>query len=113
YAVPLVPLLLPATAAGLLALGERLGRHARVATAALGVALVVQALWVSHPFDAACSREVSRLVLQRYGPGQALGAVDRRFAPASPLRYSAPRACRTSAAGTRERWLRALGGAAA
>src|SRR5205823_1052065 len=66
YAVPLVPLLLPATAAGLLALGERLGRHARVATVALGVALVVQALWVSHPFDAACSREVSRLVLERY-----------------------------------------------
>src|SRR5204862_131476 len=80
YAVPLVPLLLPATAAGLLALGERLGRHARVATAALGVALVVQALWVSHPFDAACSREVSRLVLERYGPGQALVAVDGRFA---------------------------------
>ncbi len=80
YAVPLVPLLLPATAAGLLALGERLGRHARVATAALGVALVVQALWVSHPFDAACSREVSRLVLERYGPNQALVAVDGRFA---------------------------------
>jgi len=80
YAVPLVPLLLPATAAGLLALGERLGRHARVATAALGVALVVQALWVSHPFDAACSREVSQLVLERYGPGQALVAVDGRFA---------------------------------
>ncbi len=80
YAVPLVPLLLPATAVGLLALGERLGRHARVATAALGVALVVQALWVSHPFDAACSREVSRLVLERYGPGQALVALDGRFA---------------------------------
>jgi len=80
YAVPLVPLLLPATAAGLLALGERLGRHARIATAALGAALVVQALWVSHPFDAACSREVSRLVLERYGPGQALVALDGRFA---------------------------------
>src|SRR5207302_1644268 len=48
--------------------------------AALGVALVVQALWVSHPLDAACSREVSRLVLERYGPGQALVAVDGRFA---------------------------------
>src|SRR3989441_1133581 len=80
YAVPLVPLLLPATAAGLLALGERLGRHARVATAALGAALVVQALWVSHPFDAACSREVSRLVLERYGPGQALVAIGGRLA---------------------------------
>src|SRR5439155_1203641 len=80
YAVPLVPLLLPAAAAGLLALGERLGRHARLAMAALGVALVVQALWVSHPLDAACSREVSRLVLERYGPGQALVAVDGRFA---------------------------------
>jgi hypothetical protein len=80
YAVPLVPLLLPATAAGLLALGERLRPHARVAAAALGLALVVQALWVSHPFDAACSREVSRLVLERYGPGQALVAVDGRFA---------------------------------
>jgi len=78
--VPLVPLLLPATAAGLLALGERLGRHARLATAALGSALVVQALWVSHPLDAACSREVSQLVLERYGPGQALVAVDGRFA---------------------------------
>ena len=80
YAVPLVPLFLPATAVGLVALGERLGRHARVAAAALGVALVVQALWVSHPFDAVCSREVSRVVLERYGPGQALVAVDGRFA---------------------------------
>jgi len=35
---------------------------------------------VSHPFDAACSREVSRVVLERYGPGQALVAVDGRFA---------------------------------
>src|SRR5437763_1808592 len=34
YAVPLVPLLLPSTAAGLLALGERLGRHARPVAAA-------------------------------------------------------------------------------
>src|SRR5256712_2866295 len=80
YAVPLVPLLLPATAAGLLTLGQRLGRHARIATAALGAALVVQALWVSHPFDAACSREVSRLALARSGPGQALVALDGRFA---------------------------------
>jgi len=80
YAVPLVPLFLPATAAGLLALGERLGRRARVAAIALGMTLVVQALWVSHPFDAACSREVSRLVLEHYGPGQALVAVDGRFA---------------------------------
>src|SRR5881392_3959705 len=42
-----------------------------------------------------------------------LAAPHRRSdgAPASPLRYSAPRACRTSAAGTRERWPRALGGA--
>jgi len=35
---------------------------------------------VSHPLDAACSREVSQLVLERYGPGQALVAVDGRFA---------------------------------
>jgi len=80
YAVPLLPLLLPWAGAGIAALGERLGRHARPAGVALGVGLVAQALWVSHPFDAACSREVSALVLGRYGPGQALVAVDGRFA---------------------------------
>jgi hypothetical protein len=80
YAAPLVPLLLPAVAAGLVALAERLGPRARPVAAALGVALVVQALWVSHPFDAACSREVSDLLLSRYGAGQALVAVDGRFA---------------------------------
>src|SRR3989441_1241681 len=56
YAVPLVPLLLPATAAGLLAIGERLGRHARLVTAALGVALVVQALWVRRAGARAAAR---------------------------------------------------------
>src|SRR5207253_10421915 len=86
YAVPLVPLLLPAAAAGLLALGERLGRHARLAMAALGVALVVQALWVSHPPDAACSPELSRLVLERYGPGPARVAVDGRLAARAAAR---------------------------
>jgi len=80
YAVPLVPLLLPTTAVGLLRLGDRLGSRRRLATAVLGVALVVQALWVSHPLDAACSREVSALILDRYGPGQSLVAVDGRFA---------------------------------
>ncbi len=80
YAVPLVPLLLPSTAAGLLALGARLPARRRAAAAVLGVALAVQALWMSHPFDAACSREVSALILDRYGPGQALVAVDGRFA---------------------------------
>jgi hypothetical protein len=44
------------------------------------MALVVRALWISHPSDAACSREVSSLLLQRYGPGQPLVAVDGRFA---------------------------------
>jgi len=80
YAVPLVPLFLPWTGAGLVALGARLGRLARPAGAALGIALVGQALWMSHPFDRACSREVSGLVLERYGPGQALVALDGRFA---------------------------------
>ena len=80
YAVPLVPLFLPAVGAGLLALGERLGRWVRPAAAVLAVALVVQALWVSHRADAACSREVSALVLSRYGAGQPLVAVDGRFA---------------------------------
>jgi len=79
YAVPLVPLLLPATGAGLVALGARLGERARLAAAALGVALVVQGLWVSHGFDAACWREVSTLLRERY-PGAALVAVDGRFA---------------------------------
>src|SRR5436309_3120613 len=58
YAVPLVPLLLPTTAAGLLALGARLGRGAPLAAAALGVGLTAQALWLSHPFDRACWEEV-------------------------------------------------------
>jgi hypothetical protein len=80
YAVPLVPLLLLAVAGGLLTIGRRVGRRAPVAAAGLGIALVVQGLWVSHPFDVACSREVAGLVLERYGPGQALVAVDGRFA---------------------------------
>src|SRR5262249_52019988 len=80
YAVPLLPFLLPWVGAGIVALGERLGRQARVAAAALGAGLVVQALWVSHPFDARCAREVSALLLGRYGPGQAVVAVDGRFA---------------------------------
>jgi len=91
YAVPLVPLLLPPVAAGLRALGTRLGTYARPATAVLAIALVVQALWVSHPFDAACSREVSDLVVSRYGPGQALVAVDGRFAYRARGRALVPR----------------------
>jgi hypothetical protein len=80
YAVPLVPLFLPWTGAGLVALGARLGRWARPAAAVLGLTLCAQALWVSHPFDLACSREVSQLVLERYGTGQTLVAIDGRFA---------------------------------
>jgi len=80
YAVPLLSCLLPWAGAGIVALGERLGRRARPAAAVLAVGLLVQTLWVSHPFDAACSREVSALLLGRYGPGQALVAVDGRFA---------------------------------
>jgi len=91
YAVPLVPLLLPAVAAGLVALAARLGRRAQAAGAALGVALVVQALWVSNPFDAACSREVGDLLVSRYGTGQALVAVDGRFAYRARGRALVPR----------------------
>ena len=91
YAVPLVPLLLPSTAAGLLALGERLGRHARPVAAALVAGLVVQALWISHPFDAACAREVQELLLERYGPGESLVAVDGRFAYRAHGRPVVPR----------------------
>ena len=80
YAVPLVPLLLPTTAAGLLLLGDRLGRAAPVASATLGVGLVTQALWVSHPFDRACWEEVRSLLRTRYGAEHALVAVDGRFA---------------------------------
>ena len=80
YAVPLVPLLLPTTAAGLLALGARLGRGAPLAAAALGVGLTAQALWLSHPFDRACWEEVRSLLRTRYGADHALVAVDGRFA---------------------------------
>ena len=80
YAVPLVPLVLPWVGAGLVALRARLGRGATPAAVVLGVALAVQSLRLSHPLDAACSREVSALLLDRYGPGQALVAVDGRFA---------------------------------
>ena len=80
YAVPLVPLLLPTTAAGLLALGARLGRSAPLAAATLGVGLTAQALWLSHPFDRACWEEVRSLLRTRYGADHALVAVDGRFA---------------------------------
>jgi hypothetical protein len=80
YAVPVLPLLLPWAAAGVLVLAEVLGRRALAAAAVLAVVLVVQGLWRSKPFDEACSREVRDLVLTRYGPGQALVAVDGRFA---------------------------------
>ena len=91
YAVPIVPLFLPAVAVGLVTLAARLGRRARAAGAALGVALVVQAVWVSHPFDAACSREVGDLLVSRYGTGQALVAVDGRFAYRARGRALVPR----------------------
>ncbi len=39
-----------------------------------------EALWESHPFDKACSREVGDLLRTRYGPGQAIVAIDGRFA---------------------------------
>jgi hypothetical protein len=93
YAVPLIPLLLPWVGSGVVDLGRRLGRGraAVAAAAALGVALVVQALWVSKPFDVACSREVSGTVLERYGEGQALVAVDGRFAYGARGRALVPR----------------------
>jgi 4-amino-4-deoxy-L-arabinose transferase-like glycosyltransferase len=91
YAVPLLPLLLPWVGSGLVVLGRRLQRARLAAAAALGVALVVQALWISKPLDAACSREVSRTVLERYGPGQALVAVDGRFAYGARGRALVPR----------------------
>jgi hypothetical protein len=83
YAVPLVPLLLPTTALGLLALGARLGQRAAVAplaATALGVGLTMQAMWLSHPFDRACWEEVRSLLRTRYGADHALVAVDGRFA---------------------------------
>jgi hypothetical protein len=91
YAVPLIPLLLPWVGSGLVALGRWLGRGHRPAAVALGVALLVQALWVSNRFDAVCSREVSREVLERYGAGQALVAVDGRFAYGARGRALVPR----------------------
>jgi hypothetical protein len=118
YAVPFVPFLLPWAGVGLLALGRRLGRHARPAAVALGVALVVQAVWISHPFDADCSREVSALLLERHGPGQAVVAVDGRFAygargralvptstdPAAALELARRKGARLWV--TRPRWIR-------
>jgi hypothetical protein len=98
YAVPLVALLLPWTAVGLLHLGTRLGRRAPLAAAALGVVLSIQGLWISHPFDLACSREVSGLILERYGPGQALVAVDGRFAYGAQGRALVPAATDPGAA---------------
>jgi 4-amino-4-deoxy-L-arabinose transferase-like glycosyltransferase len=80
YAVPILPLLLPWVAAGLLTIGERLGRHARPAVTVVALVLLVQALWRGKPFDEACSREVGDLVRSRYGRGQSLVAVDGRFA---------------------------------
>jgi 4-amino-4-deoxy-L-arabinose transferase-like glycosyltransferase len=80
YAVPVLPLVLPWVAAGALGLAARLGRRAAPVCAALAVVLVAQGLWRSKPFDEACSRDVRDLLLARYGPGQALVAVDGRFA---------------------------------
>jgi hypothetical protein len=94
YAVPLLPLLLPWVGSGLVALGQRIARARLAAGGALGVALVVQALWISKPFDAACSREVSRTVLERYGAGQKLVAVDGRFAYGARGRALVPRSTR-------------------
>ena len=59
--------------------------------AALAAGLVVQALWISHPFDAACAREVQELLLERYGPGESLVAVDGRFAYRAHGRPVVPR----------------------
>src|SRR5262249_54094455 len=80
YAVPLVPLLLPTTAAGLLLLRDRLRPAAPVPPSALGVGLVTEAVWVSHPFDRACWEGVCSLLRTRYGAEHALVAVDGRFA---------------------------------
>ena len=80
YAVPILPLLLPWAGAGMLALLDWLGRRAAPACALVALVLVVQSLWPEKRFDQACSREVTDLVLERYGPGQGLVAVDGRFA---------------------------------
>jgi hypothetical protein len=98
YAVPLVPLMLPWVGAGLVALGRPLGRRAVPAAAVLAGALIVQALWVSHPFDETCSREVSRLLLDRYGAGQTVVAVDGRFAYGARGRSIVPRTTDPAAA---------------
>jgi hypothetical protein len=89
YGVPLVPLLLPWVGAGVVAIGARLGRSAVVAAAALGIALAIQALWISHPGDAACWREVSSTLRERY-PGEALVAIDGRFAYGAGVRALVP-----------------------
>jgi hypothetical protein len=89
YAVPLVPLLLPWVGVGLLALGARLETRARPVAVALAVALAIQALWISHPGDAACWREVSQTLRERY-PGEPVVAVDGRFAYGAGARAVVP-----------------------
>jgi 4-amino-4-deoxy-L-arabinose transferase-like glycosyltransferase len=98
YAVPILPLFLPWAGAGMLALIDRLGRRAAPACGLVALVLVVQSLWPEKRFDQACSREVSDLVLTRYGPGQALVAVDGRFAYLAEGKAVVPKTTRPDAA---------------
>jgi hypothetical protein len=98
YAVPILPLFLPWAGAGMLALIDRLGRRAAPACGLVALVLVVQSLWPEKRFDQACSREVSDLVLTRYGPGQGLVAVDGRFAYLAEGKAIVPKTTRPDAA---------------
>jgi 4-amino-4-deoxy-L-arabinose transferase-like glycosyltransferase len=80
YAVPTLGLLLPFAGAGVATVRERLGRWSRPVVLVACAVLAVQALWKSKTFDEACAHEIRDLVLARYGPGQAIVAVDGRFA---------------------------------
>jgi 4-amino-4-deoxy-L-arabinose transferase-like glycosyltransferase len=80
YAVPILPLLLPWAAAGVLAITEWLGRRGTAVVAVGALVLAAQGIWKTKPFDEQCSREMRDLLLARYGPDQRLVAVDGRFA---------------------------------
>ena len=80
YDVPVLPLLLPWAGAGVLALAAWLGRRAPAVIGAGALALAVLGVWPPKAFDERCSREVRDLLLTRYGAGQAIVAVDGRFA---------------------------------
>ena len=98
YAVPILPLFLPWAGAGILALVDRLGRRGASACGLVAVVLIVQSLWPEKRFDENCSREVSDLVRTRYGTGQALVAVDGRFAYLAEGRAIVPKTTRADTA---------------